>query len=398
MVLNPEQPLSEAQQLRKISAFLAVLVIAVVFAFSYFASSLFLTIILASLLAIMIDPIINWAERLGIARSCSSALVVVVVMAFLGGATYWSYTRLATLPDSLPTYTAALKRVIRPLTQKIEQVQATAGSLTTPDGKQKKVEEVTVKPTTTWPTYLIQGVGSASGILISIGVLPFLVFFLLVGKEQAYNTLQSWLGELIDIPQFSQRLTTMVRGFTIGNLVVGGVMSVATVAVLFAVHLPGAVPIGILSGYLNLIPFLGLIFASLLPVAAGLLEFSTVGPFIAILATVVVLHIISSSFLIPKLIGSRVNIGPVAATLGVLFWGWLWGAMGFFLAIPLTAFVKLILDCFPRMIYLANLMSETPRPARSWRSFVTRKPTPTVPRPEPKAPPGEPNVPAAQQS
>jgi predicted PurR-regulated permease PerM len=397
MVLNPDEPLTEAQQLRRISAFLAVLVIAVVFAFCYLASSLFLTIILASLLAILIDPVINSAERLGIDRTVSSALVVVVVMAVLGAATYWSYTRLSTFPESLPTYTAALKRMVRPLNQKIEQVQATAGSLTTPEGK-KKVEEVTVKPTTTWPTYLIQGVGSASGILISMGVLPFLVFFLLVGKERAYNTFQSWLGDRIDVPQFSQRLTTMVRGFTIGNLVVGGLMSAVTVAVLFAIHLPGAVPIGILSGYLNLIPFLGLILASLLPVAAGLLEFSTVGPFIAILATVVLLHTISSSFLIPKLIGSRVNIGPVAATLGVLFWGWLWGAMGFFLAIPLTAFLKLILDCFPRMIYLSNLMSETPRPVRSWKSLVIRRPAPTVPPPEPKEPPAEANEPATQQS
>jgi predicted PurR-regulated permease PerM len=397
MTLNTEQPLSEAQILRKISAFLAVIVIAVVFAFCYFASSFFLTIILASLLAILIDPLIDYSERLGIERSVSSALFVVVVMALLGGATYWFYTRLSTLPETLPTYTVALKRVIQPLSQKIEKVQATAGSLTTPDGKQKKIEEVAVKPTPTWPTYLIQGVGSASGILISIGVLPFLVFFLLVGKERAYSTFQSWLGQRIDVPQFSQRLTTMVRGFTIGNLLVGGVMAGVTVAVLYAVHLPGAVAIGILSGYLNLIPFLGLILASLLPVAAGLLEFSTVGPFLIILATIITLHIISSSFLIPKLIGSRVNVGPVAATLGVLFWGWLWGAMGVFLAIPLTAFVKLILDCFPRMIYVSNLMSETPRPVRSWRSFIERKPAPTVPPPEPKAPRGEANAPLTQQ-
>lgn len=380
------EPLSEAQTLRKISAFLAVIVIAVVFAFSYFASTFFVTIILASLLAILIDPIISLAESWRINRSVSSALVVVIVMAILGTGLYWSYTRLADLPESLPTYTSALKRVMRPLNQKIEKVQESAGSLTTPDGKQKKIEEVAIKPAPTWPTYLIQGVGSASSLLISVGVLPFMVFFLLVGKERAYNTFQSWLGERIDVPQFSQRLTTMVRAFTIGNLLVGGVMSAATIGVLLAVHLPGAVPIGVLSGFLNLIPFLGLILASLLPVAAGLLEFSSVGPFVAIIGTIIALHVISSSFLIPKIIGSRVNIGPVAATLGVLFWGWLWGAMGFFLAIPLTAFVKLILDCYPRMIYVSNLMSETPRPVRTWRNFLTKKPVPSVPPPEPNAP------------
>ncbi len=385
MAINSESP-SEAHSLRKISAFLAVIVIAVVFAFCYFASTFFLTIILASILAILIDPIISLGERWKISRAISSALVVVVVMAILGVGLFWTYTRLSDLPESLPTYTSALKRVIRPLNQKIEKVQETAGSLTTPDNKQKKIEQVAIKPSPAWPTYLIQRVGSASSLLISIGVLPFMVFFLLVGKERTYNTFQAWLGERIDVPQFSQRLTTMVRAFTIGNLVVGGVMSAVTIGVLLAVRLPGAVPIGVLSGFLNLIPFLGLILASLLPVAAGLLEFSSVGPFLAILTTIIALHVISSSFLIPKIIGSRVNIGPVAATLGVLFWGWLWGAMGFFLAIPLTAFVKLILDCYPRMIYVSNLMSETPRPVRTWRSFIAKKPEPSVPPPEPNAP------------
>jgi len=223
MALNSEL-LTETQFLRKISAFLTVVVIAVVFAFCYFASSFFLTIILASFLAILIDPIINLAERWKINRSISSALVVVIVMISLGAGVYWSYTRLSDLPESLPTYTSALKRVIRPLNQKIEKVQESAGSLTTPDGKQKRIEEVTIKQSPTWPTYLMQGVGSASSMLISIGVLPFMVFFLLVGKERAYDTFQSWLGERIDVPQFSHRLTTMVRGFTIGNLVVGGIV------------------------------------------------------------------------------------------------------------------------------------------------------------------------------
>ncbi len=107
MALNPE-PLSEAQSLRKISAFLTAIVIAVVFAFCYFASSFFLTIILALLLAILVDPIINLAERWKINRVFSSALLVVIVMAAIGAAVYWSYTRLSDFPESLPTYTTAL--------------------------------------------------------------------------------------------------------------------------------------------------------------------------------------------------------------------------------------------------------------------------------------------------
>jgi len=42
-----------------------------------------------------------------------------------------------------------------------------------------------------------------------------------------------------------------------------------------------------------------------------------------------------------------VSIGPVAATVGILFWGWLWGVMGLLLAVPLAAFIKLVADLHP---------------------------------------------------
>jgi predicted PurR-regulated permease PerM len=83
--------------------------------------------------------------------------------------------------------------------------------------------------------------------------------------------------------------------------------------------------------------------------------------------TVVCLHVISANYLIPKIIGSRVNIGPAAATAGILFWGWLWGLMGILLAVPLTALVKIVADSHPSLIHLSNLLAEDPRPVSPWQ-------------------------------
>lgn len=157
-------------------------------------------------------------------------------------------------------------------------------------------------------------------------------------------------------------MTQMVRGFTAGNLIIGSAMAVVTVLVLLALKIQGAIVLGIVSGFLNLIPFLGVLLAVLIPFAAALLQFNTAGPFVIIFFTVVCLHIISANFLIPKIIGSRVSIGPVAATAGILFWGWLWGLMGILLAVPLTAFVKIVADCHPSLIHISNLLAESPRP------------------------------------
>jgi predicted PurR-regulated permease PerM len=204
------------------------------------------------------------------------------------------------------------------------------------------------------------------GAVIIIGVVPFLMFFNLTRKEQMHQRLDSSLGATIDVPQFVGRVTKMVRGFAVGNLLIGSAMAGVTVLVLLALKVQGAVVLGIVSGFLNLIPFLGVALAASVPVAAALLQFDTAGPFAVIVLTVFCLHIISANFLIPKIIGSRVSIGPVAATAGILFWGWLWGLMGILLAVPLTAFVKIIADCHPSLIHISNLLAESPRPVSPW--------------------------------
>ena len=60
--------------------------------------------------------------------------------------------------------------------------------------------------------------------------------------------------------------------------------------------------------------------------------------------TVVGLHIFAINVLYPKLIGKRLQLNPLAVTIALLIWGWLWGAVGLILAVPLTAALKIIFD------------------------------------------------------
>jgi predicted PurR-regulated permease PerM len=200
-----------------------------------------------------------------------------------------------------------------------------------------------------------------------------------VRKSHLYDWLANAFGAKMDVPKFTTRLTQMVRGFALGNLVIGALMAAITLSVLLELKLQGAVPLGIASGVLNLVPFIGAVLAAALPLLAGTLQFDTPGPYVVILLTVVALHIISSNLLVPKFIGSRVNIGPVAATMGMLFWGWMWGVMGIILAVPLTAFVKLIADCHPSLIHVSNLLAETPRPVPNWAQTGQAKVAQAIP-------------------
>jgi len=355
----------QSRLLSRIAWLLWAIVLGLLMAFCFFASSFCITLLLAAFLAILVDPAVSHLERWHIPRSASAGIIIVAGVLSFCFLTYASYNRISDIAETMPQYADRIRDVIRPFNQKIARVQETAGSLN-PEASAKKVAEVKIKEPPSWPSYIIRGVGPVWGAIIIIGVVPFLMFFNLIGKEQMNQRLKSSLGTIIDVPQFIARVTNMVRGFAAGNLVIGSAMAAATVLVLLALKIPGAVILGVVSGFLNLIPFLGVILAVLVPCAAALLQFNTAGPLAIILITVVCLHIISANLLIPKIIGSRVSIGPVAATAGILFWGWLWGLMGILLAVPLTAFVKVVADCHPSLIHVSNLLAESPRPVPSF--------------------------------
>jgi predicted PurR-regulated permease PerM len=364
MMRSSAEPL-QSRLLSRIAWLLWAIVLGLLMAFCFFASSFCITLLLAAFLAILVDPAVSHLERWHIPRSASAGIIIVAGVLSFCFLTYASYNRISDIAETMPQYADRIRDVIRPFNQKIARVQETAGSLN-PEASAKKVAEVKIKEPPSWPSYIIRGVGPVWGAIIIIGVVPFLMFFNLIGKEQMNQRLKSSLGTIIDVPQFIARVTNMVRGFAAGNLVIGSAMAAATVLVLLALKIPGAVILGVVSGFLNLIPFLGVILAVLVPCAAALLQFNTAGPLVIILITVVCLHIISANLLIPKIIGSRVSIGPVAATAGILFWGWLWGVMGILLAVPLTALIKIVADCHPSLIHVSNLLAESPRPVPSF--------------------------------
>lgn len=360
--VNPEQ-----QWLKQIALFLGLIFGTIVLAFCFFASSLCITIVLAAFLAILADPVVVRVAKIGLGRVLASGFVVLCFMFLAGTLTYVLYNRASAFADEFPSYSSRIQQALAPLISKLDRIQKNAQSITPFVEGSKHVTEVTVRAVPmNWPSYLVRGVGSISGVLIMAGVLPFLVFFMLAGKDQMSVRLTNMFQGKIDVPKFVRNLGNMVRGFFLGNLIVASIMAAGTSLVFLVLGMKGAVTLGIVSAILNLIPFLGLLLATAVPLAAALLQFNTIGPFVTIAITVLLFHLIAANFLIPKLVGSRLLVGPVALTIGMLFWGWLWGIMGLLLAVPLTALIKLIADSRPSLIHLSNLLTEDPRPMPRW--------------------------------
>jgi len=362
----PSPTLASDKLLSRIAILLFIIVAGLLTVFGYYASSICITVILAGFLAILFDPVVVALEKLHMPRSVAAAGIVLAGMSLIGLLGYVLYGRATSFAEELPIYTSKIQQTIGPISRKIQSFQQSAGNLTNDVHATRKVPEVRLQESPTWPDYLVRGVGSVWGALIIAGVVPFLTFFMLCTKDQMAIRMNGLFGSRIDAARFIMNLNQTIRGFVAGNLVVGSVMAAATTLVLSGVGMKGAIPFGIASGFLNLVPFIGLIASLALPLAAALLQFNTPGPYIVIIFTILILHVVSANLLIPKFIATRVSIGPVAATVGILFWGWLWGVMGLLLAVPLTAFIKAVADLHPSLCHLSNMLALTPRPTPRW--------------------------------
>ncbi|MBI5343362.1 MAG: AI-2E family transporter, partial [Deltaproteobacteria bacterium] len=117
-----------------------------------------------------------------------------------------------------------------------------------------------------------------------------------------------------------------------------------TAFVFLLIGLPYWIVLGCLSGIVSTIPYLGLVLVLLPPLIVGLITFDSGAPIAVIAASVTGFHVVAANLLIPKLVGKGVQLNPVASTVSIMFFGWMWGGMGLILGIPIVAVLKTVLE------------------------------------------------------
>jgi predicted PurR-regulated permease PerM len=149
----------------------------------------------------------------------------------------------------------------------------------------------------------------------------------------------------------------MLQSFIVGNLLIGLLISSVSVAIFALLHVPFFYFVGFLSGFLSLVPYLGIVLAMGPPILVGLGQLEA-GDLLIMVLCVVGLHLFALNVLYPKLLGSRLRMNPLAVTLALLFWGAVWGAIGLVLAIPITGAIKIIFDHVESMKPYADWLGE----------------------------------------
>src|SRR5215211_4898609 len=213
------------------------------------------------------------------------------------------------------------------------------------------------------PSALAGAIGSVlSGVadfLSNLFLILILVLFFLAEGPAMMNRLHASAGR--DRPQV-QHLTVFGRNVVrqlglraIVNLVTGA----GVVVLMFVLGVDYPLMWGILTFFLSFIPWIGLPLAVAPAVVLALAEHG-IERALMVIAGVIVINVLAENALSPMLMGRGLSLSPTVLFIGFIFWAWLLGGPGAFLAAPLTIFVVLMLETFPETRWLAAVMGMSP--------------------------------------
>jgi predicted PurR-regulated permease PerM len=216
-----------------------------------------------------------------------------------------------------------------------------------PPPSQPPVQEVRIQqPKPNLLLFLYQGVSTIYEPLLMVSFVPFLVYFMLAWRDHMRRAFVGlFAGETKDVAMRTwHAVADMARAYVAGNFMLGLVLAIFSTLFFMLIRLPYPLLLGPISGFLSLVPYVGLPLAVAPPLLAALPVYDQPGAYFIIATTVGFLHLIGLNLLYPKMVGGRVHLNPLAVTVALMFWGLLWGGAGLVLAIPITAGLKAVFD------------------------------------------------------
>jgi predicted PurR-regulated permease PerM len=334
---------------------LTLLGIGLIVMFAYYGESVLAVLFFAILLSFMLSPVVQALERFHLPRATAALISVAVLLVILYGITVASYNQAIIFADNLPKYSQKIRSILQPFQKNAERIEKTGEAV----GEPEPTNVVSVREVKSWSETLSHGASTFTDTLLAASFIPFLAYFLLTWQSHA----RSATVMLFPLHHRHTAFVTlgligkMLQSFIVGNLLIGLLISGLSVAVFGLLHVPFFYFVGFLSGFLSLVPYLGLVLAMIPPILVGLGQLDASGLLIVVFC-VIALHLFALNVLYPKLLGSRLKINPLAVTLALLIWGAVWGAIGLVLAIPITGALKIIFDHVESMKPYADWLGE----------------------------------------
>lgn len=335
----------------------------------YFAQPILIPFAIAFLLAFVLSPAVNWLERRKFPKVFAVVLVMVMALASTGALGWVVYGQFKNLIAELPKYGDNLRTRFADLKTRIqkpiEEAKTALDDVTQTDSGPVDSRPAVVEVTTRQPATLEAMLGpmeKVGEILAGIGLVVLLIAVLLLQKENLRDRFIRLAGggQLHVTTRALDEASSKVTRYLLLTTLLNGAHGLLIGTGLFLLGVPNFMLWGLLSALLRYIPYIGPWIAAAFPVALALAISPNWTLPLSVIGMVLTLELISNNILEPWIYGARTGISPSALIIAAIFWTWIWGTAGLFLATPLTVCLAVLGKHVPALRFLHVMLGDEP--------------------------------------
>ncbi|MDP3003815.1 MAG: AI-2E family transporter [Bacteroidales bacterium] len=329
------------------------------FAMLYIAKSIIVPIVFATIIAIVLHPVVSFFVRIRINRVLAIAvtlLLTFLVIASFGALLISQANRFSeSWPILVEKFTAIVNQNITDAAdyfdkdpQKIhEWITKTQGEI------------INTSTAVIGQTLVIVG----SGLLV-LFLLPVYIFLILFYQPILLEFIHRLFGinNQSQVSEIINQTKTVIQRYLVGLVIEAIMVAALDTAALLILGIEYALLIGILGALLNMIPYIGGLVAVAMPMIVALVTKSSPFYVFYVLAAYYFIQLIDNNYIVPYIVASKVKINALFSIIVVIAGNALWGIPGMFLAIPLLAIVKLICDYIEPLKPWGFLLGDTMPP------------------------------------
>lgn len=346
---------------------LIVLAVCAVAVIAYLARDFLIPTAAAIVLALILTPVAKAFERARLPPTAAAGISVSLLALLVAGVLVVSAPTITTWAQQAPYLAYTLERkleglreslaVVKRFTDRVEQ--ATTGAPATPGSTsaEKPPEKVVVRD----KSLLGEIASTTPALLLQIGYAIVLAFMLLAHRNDHRRQILRvplHFHTRVRMARIMRDINGRVGSYLFSLVVIYSVVAAISTVVLALLSFPNPLLWGVLMGLASFVPFIGPPVAIGLVALVALITYEDWWLMLAAPLALAAIHVVESQFITPIFVSRRCALNTVAVFAGVALLGWMWGAVGAIVAVPLLILLSTVAAHLPSLRWLEVMLSE----------------------------------------
>ncbi len=334
---------------------IALLAAGAVLALVWLARELLIPVTLGIFLASAVWPIVIRLERVRVPHAAAALAGTLLTSLVVAGIVAILYNGLAAFAQELPAYEDRIRDALRAITSHVTHLERRGEALVaSPPGGVK------VQQGLPWGPFLVGTAQGAFAVAAQATVAGFTLYFALAEGPRYREKL---LSALAHDPAARHGAITLfgeihrdIEQYMVNRLLLNAALGAVLGGIYAAYGLKHAVVWALGTALLHFIPYVGPAVGLVPPTLMAALQYGKDVSFVA--AVYILLVSLQGNLVDPIFLGKQLRLSSIAVFLGSLFWFWIWGPVGLFLAVPLLSAIRAVCRHFPQAKVVADLLGE----------------------------------------